>query len=204
MRMRFSDGSLILAVAQERTCISNLPPFVNQETQQSPLLPVGIQALVPSYRFTCAANIVRWGVAINEGRGEHGIHLQVWRPVTEGGENQLLKLVGSNYFHIKPSVGEKLIYLVPGERWRIGVQSGDVIGFYLEDNPLITDDFQLQHQQDVTASMVLYEHAQDPYISISADTLSIRLLNTAPTITVQLGKLEMRPRCRGWIYFGAF
>lgn len=156
---------------------------------------MGIQALVPSYRFICKANILRWGVAIHEGRGEHGIHLQVWRPVMEDGTNRLFELVGSNYFPINPSATEKLIYLVPGERSRIGVQSGDVIGFYLEDDPLVSDDFQLQHQQDVTASMVLYEHTQNPYSSIDADTLSIRLLNTAPTITVQLGELILDKHC---------
>lgn len=122
------------------------------------------------------------------GTGEHSIRLQVWRPVLDG-ENRLFQLVGSNYFHIKPSPGEKLIHLVPGERWQVSVESGDVIGFYLEDNPSITDDFKLQHHENVTGVM-LYAHAKDPFTSMDSNTLPIRLYNTAPTIRVLLGELS--------------
>lgn len=179
---------------QERACVSHLPKFVNQEERGQSTLPVGgIQALVPSYTFTCKARILQWGVAVI-GTAGHGIHLQVWRPVPvtrRGGVNLSYAYVGSNYYPITPWSGEKLIYLAVDEVWRLTVESGDVIGFYLEDNPSTTDDFRLQHQQNVTGCVVQYGHIQQPlsYSSvIHSNTLPLRLTDSAPIITVHLGE----------------
>jgi hypothetical protein len=128
-------------------------------------------------------------VAIHGGEGEHGVHLQVWRPTLEeeGREKQQFELVGSNYLKLKPETREiTLLYFDPGRR--VVVQSGDIIGFFLEDDPLVADDYRLQYQQATTASMVLYTPAEKASKSIETDSFTMRLLNRVPTISVQLGE----------------
>ena len=97
------------------------------------------QAIVPSYRFTCCGEIRGWGVDVKpEGRGDnrrYTLNLQVWRPSptldqTGGG---VYSLVGNNRFtsiDLNNGVAESLL---PSPSDYIPFQSGDVLGFYVEE-----------------------------------------------------------------------
>ena len=173
---------VILVISLDMSCIDNLPPFVHQG-EHSPLLPVGIQALVPSYRFSCEGLIHQWGIAVN-GKGRHDIHLQVWRPTI----GERFELIGSNVFNIKPLDGERLIYLKPDPARRLSFMSGDVIGFYLEDNMSLSDDFRIEYHENATGVAVEYQRSTAPLSSVHRDSLSFHSKNTAPIITVHLGE----------------
>ncbi|XP_064405921.1 uncharacterized protein LOC135350959 isoform X2 [Halichondria panicea] len=126
---------------QDIHCISQLPGFKDQGLN-SPMLLIGIQALVPAYQITCNGTLVQWRVATVRG-GQHSVHLQVWRPVQEAGS---YRIVGENSFNIKPQGTHNLFSLIPSKKDLIGVQEGDILGFYLENNASIGDDFSIQYQ----------------------------------------------------------
>lgn len=180
-----------IAISQQQTCISNLPPFVvPEEGGRGTLLPVGIQGLVPSYLFTCGGRVTRWGVAM-EGGGGNKIEMQVWRRrqqregVASGDREETFELVGSN--SIRPLGGVKLTYLKPDRARQILVKPGDVVGFYLDGNPdPLVDNFQLR-LDDVQGGVVEYDPTHSPYGTIHRGTLATNLTNTAPLITVDVG-----------------
>ena len=165
-------------------CIQNLPSFVDQGTH-SPSLLVGIQALVPMYQFSCHGKVTRWGIA-TERQGKHSIGLQVWRATSRYG-SYVYSLVGMNKFDVQPSKIQGLYYITPPAMDQITVQPGDMIGFYLQNNVTIEDDFTIQykpHANNVTLQFVMTD---EPLTIIEETTLSIQMLKTAPIITVDIG-----------------
>ncbi len=178
--------------------MKNFPPLTSAETR--PLLPLGVQVLLPSHQFTCAGRVTRWGVLAEGGRGEHGMHFQIWRPVLPlervGGKDDPLPssftLVGSTYSPIELEPGVRLMYVQPDEPSKIRFEKGDVIGFYIEDNPLIEDDFQVPvHREDGIESVVLYANASEPQRALEMGELTSELPG-APVIRVEIepGKRE--------------
>ena len=145
---------------------------------------MGIQALVPEYEFTCSGNITQWGLS-TEMHGKHRVDLQVWRPMQEEGAYHL---VGTNSFNTQPEMGQKLLYLFPNATNQIQAQPGDVIGFYLEDDARVADDFAIQYKLNATGVTVRYKQEDHPLEIIQASTLPVQFLNVAPVLLVEIGK----------------
>ena len=174
--------TLSLAFPQE-SCVENLPEF-RDFGKHTPSLLVGIQALVPEYKFTCTGVITKWGLAIKK-LGRHRIDLQVWR--LKEGIQGAYTLVGTNSFNLQPEMGQRLLYLMPNNGEQIAVQPGDVVGFYLENNPAITDDYSVQYM-DVIGITVHHKPANHSLDTIMAYTLTEQHSNIAPVLTVEVGK----------------
>ena len=168
-----------------------LPNFADQG-DHSPALLVGIQALVPAYQFSCYGKVTKWGIA-TERKGKHSINLQVWRPTIRYGSDVYL-LVGTNNFDIEPPMEQKLFYITPPAISQIAVQPGDIIGFHLENNVSIDDNFSIQYKSYTNNVTVHYVMTEEPLTVIEETTLSIRLSKTAPVITVDIGRY-----CDYWI-----
>lgn len=160
-----------------------LPEFKDQGPR-SPALLVGIQAIVPAYTITCNGTLTRWGVS-TEKRGQHDIHLQVWRP-SEG--YRAYSLVGVNTFNVKPTKGQKAFLLTPRRRHRIMVQVGDILGFHLENNKTIRDDFSIQYYVNTSGINVHYTQIAQPLQEIHFNTLHVTLMNASPIIQIEIGK----------------
>lgn len=164
-------------------CVPLFPTFHDQGGH-SPVLLVGIQALVPAYRITCNGTLVRWGIS-TERRGQHNIHLQVWRPV-DG--YRTYSLAGVNTFNVKPTKGKKAFLLTPEPNERIAVQEGDILGFHLENNATISNDFSIEYFTNVTGIDVHYTPIAQPLREIDSNTLHVTLMNAAPIIRTEIGK----------------
>ena len=103
------------------------------------------QAIVPAYTFQCSGRVTEWGACVQPGGTSSGwyyIQFQVWRPT---GPSGCYSLVGFN----RPvgSEGEDTVLDPPGdssdplhrcvvlpvtEDQQIEVQSGDVVGYYVD------------------------------------------------------------------------
>lgn len=163
-------------------CIQGLPDFADQGNH-SPSLLVGIQALVPTYQFRCHGKVTRWGIAI-ERWGKNSISLQVWRATSRYGYS----LVGTNNFDVEPPKNQKAFYISPPTMDQIIVQPGDIIGFYLQNNATIDDDFSIQYKPYTNNVTVHFVMTDEPLTIIEETTLSIQMSKTAPIIAVDIGK----------------
>ena len=197
------------AVSQEQVCMNHLPPFMGTE-ETRPLLPVGVQILLPSHTFTCAGRVTRWGVAV-EGAGGHHVHFQIWRPASPGEKEReeggialpseggvalpSFSLVGSNIFDVTPMQGEKRIEFEPDETFRVRFKEGDILGLYIADNPDTEGDFQVPlHHHNVTGSLVMYMHTSQAKSELEVGQLTHTLLDTAPVIKVVIERGESQSR----------
>lgn len=186
--MTVEANNLIYAANVRLQCAQNLPNFVDQG-EYSPGLLVGIQALVPTYQFSCHGRVTRWGIA-TERQGKHSIYLQVWRTTERHHEFPAYALIGANKFDIEPPKSRILYYISPPTMDQITVQPGDVIGFYLQNNASIEDDFTIQynpHANNVTLQFVM---SDEPLAVIEETTLSVQMLKTAPVITVDIAGMN--------------
>ena len=116
------------------------------------------QAIVPAYTFQCSGRVTEWGACVRPGgqmREQFYIQFQVWRPT---GPSGCYSLVGFN----RPvgSQGEDGVLSPPGvssaplhrcvvlpvtEEEQIEVQSGDVVGYYVDhDNDIQNDNAGIQ------------------------------------------------------------
>ena len=169
-------------------CIQNLPKFVDQG-EHSPGLLVGIQVLIPTYQFSCYGKVTRWGIA-TERQGRHSIYLQVWRITNRHYGFPVYSLVGANKFDIEPSKPQILYYISPPTMDQIIVQPGDVIGFYLQNNSSIEDDFTIQYNPHTNNVTVQFVMTDKPLAIIEETTLSVQMLKTAPVITVDIAGIN--------------
>ena len=125
-----------------------------------------------------------------EKQGKHSIHLQVWRTTGRHYEFPVYSLVGANKFDIEPPKSRVLYYISPPTLDQITVQPGDIIGFYLQNNASIEDDFTIQynpHAKNVTLQFVM---SDEPLAVIEETTLSVQMLKTAPVITVDIAGMN--------------
>ena len=97
-------------------------------------------------------------------------------------------LVGTNSFNTRPEMGQKLLYLFPNATNQIQAKPGDVVGFYLEDDARVVDDFAIQYKLNATGVSVQYKQEDHPLEIIQASTLPVQFLNVAPIILVEIGK----------------
>lgn len=172
--------------ALHQDCIHSLPKFTDQGNH-SPSLLVGIQALVPAYQFRCYGKVTRWGIATKR-MGKHSIDLQVWRATGSRYGSPLYSLVGSNNFEVVPPTNQALLYITPPVADQITVHNGDMIGFYLQSNNSIEDNFSIQYKPYTNNVTVHFVMAGEPLTVIEDTTLSVQMSKSAPVITVDIGK----------------
>ena len=112
------------------------------------------QAIVPAYTFQCSGRVTEWGACVQPGGPSseaYYIQFQVWRPSGPSGCYSLVgfnRPVGSNGGEgfLSPPDGTddllgRCVELSVTEEEQIEVQSGDVVGYYVDhDNDNQNDD----------------------------------------------------------------
>lgn len=187
--------SSLSSSSSSKLCIDSLPAFKYQGAD-SPVLPVGVQVIIPSYQFTCDGTIERWGWIIDDGKGPHDGKMQVWRRSSE--DPDIYVKVGENHISIRPKEGQNKQHTQPGDNHKLSVQAGDVLGLYLEDNTTAVDDFSVQYRAGVVGSEVLYQSATGPLQRMNVSEHAkevVRLANAAPIITVGECLLKLYSGC---------
>ncbi len=116
---------------------ANIPPFV----QTSDRVPLNgpVQAIVPSYNFSCYGIVTMWGACINPGGMRtadlYDIYFQVLRAAPQGPEG-CYDLVGYNFISRGMGGEDELRRCIvmedipPGDQIR--VEPGDVVGIHIE------------------------------------------------------------------------
>ena len=113
-------------------CPQGLPLFGGREPHNE--LPDKIQAILPTYTFTCSGQVVQWGACVQpQGRNErYDIYFQVWRST---GDDGCYSIVGSNFIADgDPDIPRGCIVFDVPEDQRFTVEAGDVMGFYSDHN----------------------------------------------------------------------
>ena len=169
-------------------CVPGIPEFIDHGSHSQSLL-VGIQALVPSYQFTCHGKVARWSIATQR-QGQHNISLQVWR-AGSGLGSHAYSLIGANRVEVKPPEDHALVYISPHVEDQITVQPGDVIGFHLQNSISTDEDFSLQYQSHANNVTLHFVTADQPLSIIQETTLSIQMSETAPILSVDIGKQRL-------------
>ena len=145
----FIDGLLLVGsrLAALQCSVDNLPsPFGDRREVPRSLrskVPDNdrFQAIVPAYTFQCSGRVAEWRACVQpggSGNEEYYIQFQVWRPT---GPSGCYSLVGFN----RPVDGEgedgvlnpgnplrRCVVLLVTEDQQIEVQSGDVVGYYVD------------------------------------------------------------------------
>lgn len=153
-------------------------------TTPQPLLPVGVQILLPSHPLTCSGRVTKWGV-LAKGEGGHNVEFQIWRPMEVDESNHLpttYEKVGWHSHYIEP-LEERTNY-VQVSRNALTFKQGDMIGLYLENNLSIENDFQVPYQENSTGSMILYKMAAKPHDVLERRELTNELLGAVPFVRV--------------------
>ena len=157
----------------------NLPDF--SDSNGNDRLRGNIQAIIPQYSFDCNGTVTGWGAFVEGGPDKaERIDFQVWRSVAD----EEYELVGFNSFPEVIPEGKMLTNLDEMQPL-ITVQSGDVIGIYVERS---NDGWKVQETSLQSPSVtVYYTSATTPLFTTTGDTLTITNAYTsrvrAPIIT---------------------
>ena len=166
---------------------------------------------MPGYKFTCeqtftCGNITEWGVDVTPGGSNHQmaytIDFQVWRPsptVDDSTGTGCYSLVGNNRFtSISLSGGVAVVTPSPGDH--IQFQSGDVLGFYVEEARSASDGVVLiaagnnlarstLWHASIAPSMATPQTGNCPYSVGSNGVLNTPIRGIAPVISIKTGKV---------------
>ena len=149
---RFIDGLLLVGsrLAALQCSVDNLPSPFRDRRDANPRSEVPdrdrFQAIVPAYTFRCSGRVTEWGACVQPGgmsSEEYYIQFQVWRPTGPSGCYSLVgfnRPVGSNDEDgfLNPPMGDsgpldRCVELsVTDPDKQIEVQSGDVVGYYVD------------------------------------------------------------------------
>ena len=124
--------NIVTSCAANSQCPQGLPLFGDRDPN-SPL-PDKIQAILPTYTFTCSGPVVQWGACVQPriSSERYDIYFQVWRST---GEDGCYSIVGSNFIADgDPDIPRGCIVFDVPEGQRIMVEAGDVMGFYSDHN----------------------------------------------------------------------
>ena len=115
----------VLSQASQPQCqLQGLPTFTDQGGGRGPRLDNGVQVIVPSYNFSCAARVIQWGACVEPPRERYYIQFQVWR--VQSGSSTQYSLVGRNSLTLSRSC----VLVEVAEEDQITTQAGDVVGFF--------------------------------------------------------------------------
>ncbi len=182
---------ILISHAANSQCPQGLPLFGDRDPNSE--LPDKIQAILPTYTFTCSGPVVQWGACVQPrgGSERYDIYFQVWR---SNGVDGCYSIVDSNFVADgDPDVPRGcIVYDVPEDQ-RIVVEPGDVMGFYSDHN---RDSGGIEVDTDVdldvwyrTLSNPTQSDLEDSSLCIGA-TGDLNTLSTsgAPVITAVVGK----------------
>ncbi len=213
--------SLFIGTSVRSCPPANIPTFVDTSRTQ---LEGPVQAIVPSYYFSCYGNVTMWGACIEPGDNRedelYDIYFQVLRAAPQGPEG-CYDLVGYNC--IERGMGgvdelQRCIVLedIPPDD-QIQVEPGDVVGFRIEHfNNGNASDGGVQLVTDKTDVTVWYLMGADTRTSDSSTCHFLvgqgpelgRLqssTNQPPVITAQVCKLNVNsfpPNDTIWCHHG--
>ena len=169
----FIDGLLWggLCLAGLQCSVDNLPPFGDPDHRVAPNRDK-FQAIVPAYTFQCSGRVTEWKACINPGANTHDryyIRFQVWRPTDISGECYSLvnfnrPVDGNGHDGVLYPPGDsnnplhRCVVLSVPEDQQIEVQSGDVVGYYIDrfKNDEDKDDGGIQWIVDDPNMVVVY------------------------------------------------
>ena len=135
------------------------------------------QAIITSYKFVCdqmCGNITEWGVDVYPGgsgyQHRYTLDLQVWRPsptVDDSTGTGQYSLVGNNRFtSISLVLSTGLVARVtPSPQDYVQFQSGDVLGFYVEEARYGVDGVVVLTNPSSFTSEVVWYASIDPAIA---------------------------------------
>ena len=136
----FLVGSRLAAL---QCSVDNLPELVDTQERDTPDRD-RFQAIVPAYEFQCSGRVTEWGACVQPGRGDerYYIQFQVWRPTGPSGcyslvgFNRPVDSEGGDGFLSPPGDNSdplhRCVVLPVTEDQQIEVQSGDVVGYYVD------------------------------------------------------------------------
>ncbi len=190
------------------SALSNLPEFQDTSGRE---LESPVQALVPSYTFSCYGRVIMWGACVNPGGNSnmYNISFQVYRPAAFGA-NRCYDLIGQNFLKLGiPGEGGPegcvvLENIPPGNQ--IQVEPGDVVGFYSihydVDDSLKLDEGGVQLDSDRDGFIVWYSNTRQlsiggrgvvpSHICVGTGNHLDMTTDRPPIITVQVGKFNVK------------
>ena len=204
-----------LNTGQQKCNVGKLPPFNGKCSVQHDIHDrFQLQAIVPAYTFNCSGIVTKWRACV-QNAGSYFIYFQIWRPTitTEG----CYVLVGNNTD--KNDAGEDVpfrsvvdtdypccIVLPVKEERQIMVQSGDVVGYYVDGVDRTEGGLQWANSNEVTVYYKDGIGSEDikthyavnglspsncwPHISDINNSFSLLEVTTAaPIISLEFGKL---------------
>ena len=154
----------------------------------------GHQAIIPSYKFDCddmCGKITEWGVDVHPGggrghqNGAYTLDLQVWRPsptVDDSTSTGQYSLVGNNRF-TSISLSDQVAIVTPSPQDYIQFQSGDVLGFYVEEARGGNDGVVVLTSSSFTSEVVWFASIA-PTLATSQTTYSIGSSGDLDTSTI--------------------
>ena len=162
---------------------------------------------MPGYKFECdesCGNITEWGVDVFPGGGQnqgtYTLDLQVWRPsptVDESTGAGCYSLVGNNRF-TSISLSNQVALVTPSPQDYIQFQSGDVLGFYVEEARQFDDGVVLVvggnlarsrvWHASIAPSLATSKASNCPYSVGSDGILRNFIRGIAPVISIKTGK----------------
>ena len=158
------------------------------------------QAIIPTYKFNCCGRITEWGLDVFD-NGSFTLDLQVWRPsptVDDSTGTGCYSLVGNNRFTSISVNGGVAIVTPSPQDYSIHFQSGDVLGFYVEDatsskygNPgvvILTSPSESVWFASIAAAAKTSQSGDCPY-SVGSNGVLNTLARAAPVISISISKL---------------
>ena len=175
-------------------------PLFERQSDNEPRSRSPIQAIIPSYRFSCCGVITGWGTFVERivsKPSRFTVSFQVWRGST--GNGSCYYLTGVNRFPdiILPNVDEEdpmrgLINVTTPMKERIAVQPGDVVGVYFMSERSRSDGILLSEDVSYQESVWFETGDRDEQLDQSMSVCSAGRLKsttyTAPLITATVGK----------------
>ena len=202
-----------LNTGQQNCNVGKLPLFKSACSVQHDVKD-RFQAIVPAYTFNCSGKVTEWRVCVQHD-GSYFIYFQIWRPtITEG----CYELVGNNT--AENDAGEDVplrsivdsdypccIVLPVKEDRQIVVQSGDVVGYYVDrvdetegglQWAYDSNEVTVYYKNDIRSEDIKTGYALNglspsncwPHISDINNSFSLLEVTTAaPIISLEFGKL---------------
>ena len=207
---------------QQQCSIDSLPPFGDSGNNRPDRR---FQAIVPAYTFQCTGRyrVTEWMACVvrSGGSQQYYIQFQVWRP---NGTTGCYSLVDYNHpldndgmesylvaINDDDSLLDNCVVLEVEEDEQIEVQSGDVVGYYVDSNNVDNgiqwiegyDDVVVYYEDDLPRESIKSHYGVgvnptecDFVLPANVDTTSyfISLSNrAAPIISISIGKTRVSP-----------
>ena len=141
----------------------NDPPFNDDNNNPLPASNA-VQAIITTYKFYCdCVNITTWETYIQSGQEiysesmSYDITFQVWRPSPTVQDTGCYSLVGENVFTRLNFQEGSFVQLSPPRNEIITAKSGDVVGYYTNNQHRPDNGIQLERNYDYSNNIIWYQ-----------------------------------------------